>query len=171
MRRIILTLLLLLITQIVNAQHSQIPKWFIDEFSKDLNKRYTLSAFIHPTFLEFDFNGDTFIDIAALVTENKNHKKGILLINGKTRQSYLFGAGIKFGSGSDNFSWLKQWSIYKNKTAYKSRFNTDDDLVGSKKVKLHHQGILVTDLEDGAPTAGGIIYWNGQKFIWIHQGE
>lgn len=44
-------------------------------------------------------------------------------------------------------------------------------MIGGKEVKLSHHGILVEDYEDGGFLTGGIIYWNGKKYIWIHQGE
>jgi hypothetical protein len=36
---------------------------------------------------------------------------------------------------------------------------------------LARPGIIIEDYEDGAALASGIIYWNGKKYIWIHQGE
>ena len=85
---------------------------------------------------------------------------------------FLFGAGTKFGSGSDNFEWAGKWTIYKKKTAHETQFDENSgDIIGSKEIKLKRPALLVEDIEDGAAIAGGIIYWDDKKYIWIHQGE
>jgi hypothetical protein len=71
-----------------------------------------------------------------------------------------------------NGSWLDKWNIYKQKTAQETQFDPKSgDMLGSKTVKLLRPGLLVEHQEDGATLAGGIIYWNGKKYVWIHQGE
>ncbi len=154
------------------SQAQQLPGWFITAFNvQKLNTKYTITSFLKPAFLTADFNGDKVNDIAVLVTEIKTKKKGVLLIHGKTCQYFVFGAGVKFGNGGADFNWLKQWDLYKEKVAHEMLFDKDGGMTGSKKIKLVRTGLLVTDLEDGQPNSGGIIYWNGIKYIWIHQGE
>jgi hypothetical protein len=171
MKRLILIITILFTCGRVHAQKS-LPAWFSTTFKNSgLSTKYSITPFIKPAFFESDFNGDKISDIAVLVTEIKTKKKGILLIHGKTNQHYLFGAGTKFGNGGDNFRWMGRWSIYKDKIADEGGVDKNGDLIATKKIKLSRIGLLITDLEDGQADSGGIIYWTGVKYIWIHQGE
>jgi hypothetical protein len=112
--------------------------------------------------------------MAFLIIQKATKKRGILLIHGNSNQYFIFGAGTNFDNGSDNFKWLKGWSVYNKKTAYETifHFNKDGDaLISREKISLLRPALYVHDLEDGQPTAGGLIYWTGKKYIWIHQGE
>lgn len=172
MRPFLLTIFILTFT----AGHSQtatLPKWFSDTFSaKGLDKKYVIASFLKPSFLEADFNGDTIQDIAILVTEKTTKRKGILLIHGGTNEQFLFGAGSSFGNGGKDFKWADKWTLYTKKTALETKFDKKSgDIIGGKTVKLVRPGILIEDYEDSAAVAGGIIYWSGKKYVWIHQGE
>ena len=155
------------------SQTATLPTWFTDAFkSKGLDKNYNLNSFLKPTYFQADFNGDTTKDIAVLVTEKATKKKGVLLIHGKTNDHFLLGAGTKFGNGLDNFKWADKWALYKKKSAYETQFDEKSgDIIGGKEIKLKRPAILIEDFEDGAAIAGGIIYWNSKKYIWIHLGE
>lgn len=65
-----------------------------------------------------------------------------------------------------HFAWLHSWKPYCKTTATQTVFAPSGDIVGGKEVPLRRPGIEVKD-EVGT---GGIIYWDGQKYIWIHQG-
>lgn len=132
---------------------------------------YQPFPFSTPSFIESDFNGDGIKDIAILIIQKTTKKRGVLLMHGGSNQNFVFGAGNKFGNGSDDFKWLKGWSLYKQKVAYETTFTKDGDISGSKKIVLLRPALYVHNLEDAQPTAGGLIYWNGKKYIWIHQGE
>jgi hypothetical protein len=164
-------LILLAVSISSNAQPT-IPLWYIKSLKQQkLDQRYELKGYLKPAYLEADFNGDGIEDIASLVLDKKTKKEGILLIHGGTSQYFVFGAGTKFGNGSDDFKWAGGWQIYKKKIAYEMLFDNDGGMSGSKKIKLKRQSVFIYDLEDGEPNSGGIIYWAGKKYIWIHQGE
>jgi hypothetical protein len=169
MKKALLIGLLILITNFVIGQEKNCPDWFLKAMIKyGLNSKYELSPYIKPAFLQSDFNGDNIIDCAALIKEKSTKKVGILLIHSKDLKFYIFGAGNDFGNGSDNFDWLKMWKVYDDKTAYETQFDKDSgDIIGSKIVNLTRPAIDVEDME----IAGGLIYWDGHKYIWIHQGE
>ena len=174
MKRFIL-LILILCAGIVYAQSQIIPKEYLNIFDQlKLNDKYEIKKFLKPSFLIADFNGDHINDIVFLITERKSHKKGILILFGKTNQYFVFGAGNKLGKAgfddSDDLKWMQGWEVYKQKSAYEPKFN-NGDIVGSIKRKLPNIGISMWSVEDGEPLAGGIIYWNGKKWTWIHQGE
>ena len=145
---------------------------FINSFKLlKLDAKYEIKSFLKPSNLSADFNGDGKTDAAMLVVEKKTKKKGIILINGGSTQYFVFGAGTNFGSGGKDFSWLNGWQIYKEKTAYETVLDKDGDLMDGKKIILKRPGLYVYQLEDGEPNSGGIIYWDGKKYIWIQQGE
>lgn len=167
-----LFILIAFITIACTSQAQQLPDWFTTAFkTHGLNTKYSIAPFLKPAFLTADFNGDKVNDIVVLITEIKTKKKGVLLMHGKTNQCFVFGAGTNFGNGGADFNWLKQWNLYKEKVAYEMLFDKDGGMSGSKKIKLVRVGLLVTDLIDGQPYSGGIIYWTGSKYTWIHQGE
>ena len=86
----------------------------------------------------------------------------------------MFGAGVKFGKpGFDDFTdtnWLDGWKIINDRIVYETRFD-NGDIIGSDPRKLKYAGISIWQNQDGSPLAGGIIFWNGKKYGWIHQGE
>ena len=169
--RTLLLITFLLTFKVASSQQPTLPTWFQQSFkAKGLDKKFSITPFLKNELLEADFNGDKFNDIAVLVTERKTKKKGILLLH-QQGSYFVFGAGTKFGSGSDNFKWAKGWRVYKEKTASETQFTEDGDIIGGKEVKLSRPGITIWAEEDGEPIAGGIIYWTGKKYIWIHQGE
>ena len=169
MKKKLLIGLLILTTNFVIGQEKNCPDWFLKAMIKfRLDAKYELSPFTKPAFLQSDFNGDKSIDCAALIKEKSTKKVGILLIHSRDLKFYIFGAGNDFGNGSDNFDWLKMWKVYDDKTAYETQFDkASGDIIGSKTVNLTRPAIDVEDME----IAGGLIYWDGHKYIWIHQGE
>jgi hypothetical protein len=171
--RTFLLIVFLFILTISYSQTATLPTWFSDTFkSKGLDRKYTMVSFLNPSFLQADFNGDAIPDVAALVVEKATKRKGILLVHGKTNEYFLFGAGTSFGNGDNDFKWADKWSLYNKKTASETQFDkASGDIIGGKTIRLVRPGILIEDYEDGAALAGGIIYWSGKKYIWIHQGE
>ncbi|MCQ6959780.1 hypothetical protein [Mucilaginibacter aquariorum] len=158
---------------ITSLQGSWLPAWFTQSFNdKKLNERYAIIKPVKPNFLEADFTGDKINDIAVQVIDKKNRKRGVLIINGGTNKHYIFGAGYKFASEDfDDTNWVDGWSLYKSKVAYKTLFDADGDISGSKKVKIAHVAVSIYAIEDGSELAGALIYWNGTKYVSIHQGE
>ncbi|HEX9511929.1 MAG TPA: hypothetical protein VF939_15670 [Puia sp.] len=167
--------LIILLLNVANgfSQSMAYPGWVRDSLkSKGLDKKYELSSYLNPPFLQADFNGDGSSDLVVLILEKATNKKGILLIPGNSNQYHVFGAGTNFGNGSDNFKWVDKWSIYKQKTAHETQFDKKSgDILGGKKIELKRFAISLVDIEDGSEVSGGLIYWDGKKYTWIHQGE
>lgn len=165
-------LTLIFTTAIVRGQIQNLPQWFSEAYKSRLDKKYEIRSLLKPAFIQADFNGDGEQDVAVWVAEKASNRKGILVIHGKTNDYFIFGAGIKFGNGSDDFKWADKWALYTKKTASETQFDkTSGDIIGGKQVSLARPGIIIEDYEDGAAISGGIIYWNGKKYIWIHLGE
>jgi len=164
--------LLLFIPGVGFAQTKSIPAWFINSFKNNkLSIKYQLDAYAKPAFLKADFNGDGIKDIAALIIERKTRKKGIVIMHGTTNPYFVFGAGVQFGNGGDNFKWMTGWKLYTKKVAYETQVNKNGDLIDPKKVKMKRSAVYVYKTEDLYPNSGGLIYWDGKKYIWIQQGE
>src|SRR5215471_12416449 len=70
-----------------------------------LTKDYELSFHVKPFYLRGDFNGDSKIDIAALVKQRSTGKVGIAIINEATGKVTVVGAGTVIGNGGDDFEW------------------------------------------------------------------
>lgn len=166
------SLTILLLTSII-AHSQSLPDWFTAIYTKKgLDKEYVLISSIKPSFLEADFNADTYEDIAVLVVAKKTKKKGVLIIHQKTNTFVILGAGNRPSDGGDDFSWIDKWQLYKKRAAFESLFDKKSgDIIGSRKVNLKQTGILFEDYEDGAALSGGILYWNGKTYQWIQQGE
>ena len=165
-----LTILALFTLNQLNANAQNLPLWFTCAFKQNhLDSKYTLSNSLTPANLQADFNGDSSQDVAVLISEKRTNKVGVLLMQNKGNQFFIFGAGHDFGNGSDNFNWVNHWSVYKNETAYKTNFNKKTgDIIGGKQIKLMRPAILFQNTEQ---ESGGLIYWDGRKYIWIQQGE
>jgi frataxin-like iron-binding protein CyaY len=171
MKRFIVTLTLIAFASFSKA--AILPAWFTKAFSEQkFNIKYAIIGQAKATFLKADFNGDHTEDIVVQIIDIKTKKKGLLIINGQSNKSFVFGAGAKFkGESFDNTNWLKGWRLYKDKVAYETVFNPDGDIIGGKKIHIKYLAIYAYGLEDGEETAGVLIYWNGTNYISIHQGE
>jgi hypothetical protein len=171
--KLILSIVFLLTITTGYSQTTALPAWFSGAFNgKGLDKKYNIASFLKPSYLKADFNGDSTRDIAVLVIEKATKRKGVLLIHGKTNEHFVFGAGTPFANNDRDFKWADKWQLYTEKTALETQFDKNTgDILGGKEIKLARPGILIEDYEDGNAYTGGIIYHNGKKYIWIHQGE
>jgi hypothetical protein len=164
-----LVCILLLILPLVTIAQTHLPDWFRKSFKANkLDQQYKLKAYKQPAFLSDDFDGDGNADVAALIIQKKTKMKGIIIMHGNTNNYFIIGAGTNFGNGGGDFYWIKGWTLYKDNFAYETLFPNSGS-VRSKKIKLEHHGFLIYDLEDDTRSSGGIVYWSGEKYIWIHQ--
>jgi hypothetical protein len=138
---------------------------------KGLDKKYEINGFLKPAFFKVDLNNDGVPDYAFSISNKYNKKKGIMLIRGRSNAYVVIGAGTRFGNGGNDIKWAAGWNIYRRPEAYVTSTNRSGDITKSKKIKLKRPGLYVYDLVDGQPNAGGIIYWNGKKYVWLQQGE
>jgi hypothetical protein len=166
------TLTTLLIFATAHAQSHSLPKPFDSLFkSKGLNQDFSLNYSLKPAWLKADFNGDGVADLAVMVNGKTSTKKGLLVIHGKTGKYFIFGAGTPIAK-MDDLSWVDNWGLYKERTAYETKVDDNTgDIKSGKIVRLHHPGVLIQYMEGGRPTSGGILYFTGKTYRLIHQGE
>ena len=122
-----------------------------------LAKKYELSFRRAPFYLRRDFNGDSKMDVAALVKQRSTGKLGIAIVNGTTGKVIILGAGNAIGNGGDDFEWMDSWEIYS-----KDRVTS-----GTSIPKLHCDALLLSKSE----SASALIYWNGKRYVWLQQGD
>ena len=158
---------------VIGVSKAELPVWALKSFkAQKLDLRYKIQSIRAPEYLEEDFNGDGKKDIAVQIIETKTKKMGVLVINAGSNNYYILGAGKKDKEiETDNTNWAKAWKIYRNKFAFKAQVNASGDLMASKKISLKHPAIYVYAIEDGGDAVGAIVYWDGKKYISIHQGD
>jgi hypothetical protein len=158
MRIIILTLLLFFPVQVF-AQ--DLPNWA--EAQLNSAQDFQQSDFLSPSFFESDFNGDGENDIAMPVVNEDKFGIAFFLKNDSV---FVAGAGKSFGPGGNDFSWADEWEIFDKEKTYQITFKENDDIDGEEEVLLENPAISIRQSEG----SGGLIYFNGEKFVWIHQG-
>lgn len=120
-------------------------------------KNYDLSFHINPFYLRGDFDGDGKTDVAVLVKQRSTGKFGIAIVHGANNKVTILGAGTSIGNGGDDFEWMDSWEIYSKDRATK----------GTRTPKLRGDALLLSKSE----AASALIYWNGQRYIWLQQGD
>lgn len=150
-----------------------LPIWFNKAFQEQtLSQKYAIIKTNSSYFLEADFNGDKKVDIAVQIQDKITGKTGIILMNYGQKNGFIFGAGKKFDDQRfDNTRAFNGWRVYKDKYVFKTIFKPNGDILGGKKIKLSHPAVYIYNVEDGDEIAGELIYWDGAKYIIIHQGE
>ncbi|KAA3437501.1 hypothetical protein [Rufibacter hautae] len=147
------------------------PAYWAKQFAGlQLDTLYQLADFTSPSFLEGDFNGDNQQDIAFLVSHKRTGEKGILLLHQKTKEYFVFGAGREI-DGMTNLDWIEVFEkIPKGESVAQTLVDEETgDIIGPDSlhaVTLKGEGIATHLLE---ACGGGIIYWNKNKYAWLHQ--
>lgn len=137
----------------VNLIQARTPKWVMPILERaDFFKTYEITDSINPYYFESDFNGDNTIDVVLFIKHKASNKLGIVIINGKTNTHFILGAGKDFGMG-DNMSWVKVWSIYRDKIIH-----TLHD--GQKEMNLKYPAIQIVKND----SISAYIYWSGKKY-------
>jgi hypothetical protein len=159
----------------VDLTADQIREYFqlkpLPEFAENMFKkyasRYSLGDGLSQQFLQADFSGDGKQDIAIWVERKEDRKKGVLFFFEEQSEPVVVGAGKEFGNAGDDFKWAGIWEIVDAKVTKETTFDKEGDVSGSKDVALERPAISIRESEG----SGGLIYYDGKKFIWIHQGD
>lgn len=159
------TIAFTLLSSLLWAQ-SKVPAWGLERL-KPFQDRYSISKYIQPPYLEGDFSGDKINDIALLIERKIDKKKGIIIFIAQSQKTFVVGAGNKFSTIGDNFDWAEKWNIFTEKTTYETTFKENGDVDGENEIKLDK--VAITIGEKGG--SNGLIYFDGQEFTWIPQGD
>ncbi len=145
-----------------------IPDWLIFNTEQiKLDKPLIVTEKLNPFYLESDFNGDNILDIALCVREKETKKNGILIIHGKTLETFIIGAGNKFAHVGDDFKFLEIWKVYRERTVAITTFTEDGDILGAEEVPIEIDAISVSSSE----SPSNIIAWKIDKYVWLHTGD
>lgn len=147
------------------AQNSM-PEWSQQRF-ESFSEVFRISDYPEPSYLEADFSGGGEIDVAILVQHVQTKRIGIIIFFKEDDMFFLAGAGNSLGNAGSDFRWADTWSVLSEQVTYTMTFKEDGDVDGTKEVKLERPAIKIRE-EEGS---GGLIYFNGTKFVWIHQGD
>jgi hypothetical protein len=161
MKSIIATVLL----AFASSLHSQelelgLPFWAGQSW-KNLSSQSGLrmSKRLNPYVWRGDFDGDGRADLAVLVERVVSKKQGIaILLQGK--RPLLIGAGIDFGNGGDDFSWVDFWHVEDRGTKHGNYHQR-------KPVTLKADGLMVAK----ESSASALIYMKNGKLQWHQYGD
>ncbi len=137
---------------------ARIPTWVIPVLDKvHFSDTYYISDTINPFYLESDFTGDNVDDIVLFIINKQNSKSGIVIINGKTNISFIYGAGKDFGMG-DNMSWVKIWNVCRDKSITSLK---------DGKVEMNFKNPVIKVVRNESIAA--YFYWTGKKYKTYNQ--
>ena len=153
-----------------SAPAPALPAWAQTQWTQaGLGTSFSRARYTKPGFLQADFNGDGKKDVALLVARTATKSQGIVILHQGTAQYYVLGAGSESSRGilGGDFEWVAAWGLYTDSRAFEvtSSANGDIDAEGGRTVRLKHPAIEILSEESG----GGLIHWNGKRYVWIHQ--
>ena len=147
--------------------YERLPEWFIGaEIAHELmiEEKYRIDNRLNPMYLEEDFNGDGYYDIALPVIEISSEKAGFAIINGKSNQIFIVGAGSLIeGLESDDLSYINIWRIDRDLDDIPRDEQLETDELPLKY--MFNLGIEILKSEVG----GGLIYWTVKGYTYLHQ--
>ncbi|MEO0899103.1 MAG: hypothetical protein AAFY71_22010 [Bacteroidota bacterium] len=139
---------------------------------ESLPSQSQLSFWERNDLLIEDFNGDQIADTASRIIQDG--KKGNKLKHGGLEEYFIFGAGVTFGFGGDDFVWMDEWGIARDSVLQEHILSVDGDI----KVDAHHTfklkspGIRVGQSEGSAAVIAYVSSLSkGKVYRWIHQGD
>ena len=146
-----------------------LPDWvnsaeIISDFK--IKGKYLLDPRLNPFYLEEDFNGDGILDIALPIKEISSDKLGFAIIHGGKQEVFIVGAGtlIKKALGDDQ-SYIDVWKLNREKENIGTEVDDKGDLIETQPILLNNPSINILNTELG----GGLIFWNGTEYEYLHQ--
>jgi len=135
------------------------PEWVYKVILKEkLNSNYDLSIKINPFLLYGDFNGDGELDIAFWVQKRDSKNLGIMIMNSNEEKIYVIGADNKFSEKNSTLNLFTNWELVSRKS----------DIYDLRKhLNIKGDALLIIKLE----SSSGVIFWEGNKYIWKWLGD
>jgi hypothetical protein len=138
---------------------SRIPQWVKPIMNEaEWTHKFQISDSLNPFYLEGDFNGDKYSDIAFHVVNSENGKTGILIVHRNVNKIYLVGAGQDFGMG-DHMNWVKVWGLHHEKVI--------DSYLNGRRKRLAIKYPAIRIQKDKKIAA--YFYWTGSKYRTFNQ--
>jgi hypothetical protein len=156
-----IAVLSLCLDQVASGQQLAVSEYNVPtevrQCMKRLGSGYTISGKINPFYLRVDFTGSGRSDYAVLV--QNGDQQGVMLCQSRVAKPRVFGAGTEFNRMKDlNFD---AWQVHP-----KGR-PVERGVAEARPPLLRGDAILL----EWEESASGIVYWNGQRFVWYQQGD
>lgn len=146
----------------------RLPEWFLEaEIAHELiiEEKYRIDNRLNPLYLEEDFNGDGFYDLALPIIEIASEKVGFVIIHGNTNEIFIVGAGIVIeGANSDDLTYIDIWRINREKVNAPG-LDENGDVNPEGPLHTLYPSLEILKSEVG----GGLIYWTGEGYAYFHQ--
>jgi len=122
---------------------------------------YDFSSRINPFYLRGDFDGDGKADYAVLILSKPHHDDGIAICLSSLHKAEIIGAGVEFYKWkTKSFGDFDAWHVHPKSSVGRG--------VGEgPPPKLVGEAILV----EKAEAWSGLLYWDGNRFLWYQQGD
>ena len=131
-----------------------------------IKDKYSLDPRLNPFYLEEDFNGDGILDIALPIKEISSKKVGFAIIHGGKNEVFIVGAGKIIKNGlDDDPSYIDVWKLNREKEKTGTDTDEQGDLIETTPIFINQPSIKILKTELG----GGLIFWNGKEYEYLHQ--
>ena len=150
------------------AAPAPLPAWAETQWqAARLDGSFTRTADLKPVLLQADFNGDGKTDVALPVTRRQTGSRGLVILHQGQAGAHIIGTGAAKAPDilRADFEWAGYWQLYTKPSTVENLFEKNGDMAGSRTVRLLRPAIEVGQDELG----GGLIYWDGRRYVWIHQ--
>jgi hypothetical protein len=119
------------------------------------------SCRLKPSVIQGDFDGDSHLDYAVLVTRKMSRSRGFLIVFGSGR-TFVAGAGrlVQYGDAPSRDLNFDHWELYRKDLPVESSEH-------QPQLKLHGDALFVSYHEG----ASGLFYWDGKRIRWYQQGD
>jgi len=122
---------------------------------------YDFSSRINPFYLRGDFDGDGKPDFAVLIVSKSHHEDGIAMCLSSLHKVEIVGAGVEFYKWRNKtFGFFDAWQVY-------AKSSVQQGVGEGPPPKLVGEAILLEKTE----AASGLLYWDGNRFLWYQQGD
>lgn len=131
-----------------------------------IQDKYLIDPRLNPFYLEEDFNGDGILDVALPIKEISSKKLGFAIIHGGKNDLFIVGAGKLIKNAlDDDQSYIDVWKLNREKENTGTDVDDNGDLIESEPLFLNNPSINILKTELG----GGLIFWNGTEYEYLHQ--
>jgi hypothetical protein len=134
-----------------------LPNWF--RGADPLPTGVRVSCYLNPFYQRGDFDADGRPDLAVLVVQAASGKRGVAVVHRESLKASILGAGVPFGNGGDDFSWLDVWVVVPAPTR--------PSPYEEKVPPFRGEGLSLVKLA----SASGFVGWVGDRYVWFQTSD
>ena len=129
----------------------------IEKCMEPISAQYHVSGRINPFYLRGDFDGDGRLDHAVLVTGQSDDRSIVVCRAASRAPEIIADKSLPVNMAGRAFD---AWMVFPKAPVGRG-------VETGPPPKLLGDALLIMWSE----SASGLLYWNGQKFRWYHQGD